>query len=276
MNQTIPIPTGHANRKRNRIAGVVFALAPWVSLGLATPAAFTVAAVLFSRVGKIHAVILWSSAAIYTAALTTEFAEANTSNPADDHVFTACLIITMVVGGLQALSFALVATMKGYRPIRGTPTTGAPAKADPARRTRTRAEYLAAALFVSITFPLVALLLIDDTSFQRHHGDATATITSVRVSTECGGYPVPTCTDQYYPTVRFTTGQGDAIEVATSDFRAENTSTIKKGNTIAVHYDPNDPRDARLSTGWDGHDVFLISCMIVIYGGILSGSALDG
>lgn len=245
---------------------VVFALTPWVSLGFATPAAFTVAAVLFSRVGKIYAVILWSSAAIYTAALTTEFAEATTtSNPADDHVFTACMIITIVVGGLQALSFALVATMKGYRPIRGTTTTGAPAKPDPVKRTRTQAEYLTAALSVSITFPLVAPVVIDDMSFQRHHEDATATITSVRVNTDCRGY---TCTDQYYPTVRFTTGQGDAIEVATRDFRTGNTSTIKKGNTIAVHYDPNDPRDVRLSTGWDGDDVFFISLMIVTYGGL--------
>lgn len=301
MTHANPTPAGHAAQKWCRTAVVVFALTPWVSLGFATPFAFTVAAVLFSRVSKIHAVTLWSSVAIYTAAVTTELAEVNTtSDPTGNGVFIACLVITTVVGGLQALAFAIVATVKGYRPIRGRATTDAPTNADPGRRhprrprgtaggahraaegihrndtraqTRRQAKDIATVLGAVLlaSSPFFMIALIQDITFQRHHQDATATIISGRVSTECTGYPVPTCTDVYYATVRFTTARGEAIEVET-DLRGENASArtpprmINDGDSIAVHYNPNDPRDVRLNTGWGSVDVVGIDLMIGIYG----------
>lgn len=275
---------------------------PLGEFGVGPPFAFTVAAVLFSRVSKIHAVTLWSSVAIYTAAVTTELAEVNTaSDPPGNPVFIACLVITTVVGGLQALTFAIVATVKGYRPIRSRATTDAPTKADPGRQhprrlrgtaggthraaegihrndtraqTRTQAKDIATVLgaitLVAIS-PLSMILLIQDITFQRHHQDATATIISGRVSTECNGYPFPTCTDVYYATVRFTTARGEAIEVET-DLGVENAAArtlprmINDGDSIAVHYNPNDPRDVRLGTGWGSGDVVFIDLMIGIYG----------
>src|SRR5712691_7390909 len=51
------------------VAGVVFAVAPWVTIGFGTPLAFLIAAVIFSRSRRAHARVLWISAAIYTAAL---------------------------------------------------------------------------------------------------------------------------------------------------------------------------------------------------------------
>lgn len=297
-----PAPAGHAAQKWLRTAVVVmFALAPWVSLGFATPFAFTVAAVLFSRVSKIHAITLWSSVAIYTATVTTELAEANTaSDPTGNPVFIACLAITTVVGGLQALAFTIVATAKGYRPIRGRATTNVPTKADPGRRhprslrgtaggahrtaegihrndtraqTRTQEDLatIAGAIFMMVVYPLLTFVLIQDITFQRHHQDATATIISGRVSTECNGYPFPTCTDVYYATVRFTTARGEAIEAETH-LRGVNTSArtparmINNGDSITVHYNPNDPRDVRLDTGWGSFDVVFTELMIGLCG----------
>lgn len=115
--------------------------------------------------------------------------------------------------------------------------------------------------------PLLVVILVDDASFKLRHKDAKAVIISVRVDTRCSGAPVVTCVDEYYPTVRLTTDRGRIIEVETSDFRASDRSTIERGKSVTVHYDPRDPLDVRLSTGWSGQDWLTVGLMLLIYGG---------
>src|SRR2546421_5383896 len=109
MTQAAPAGNGRPSRRRRVgrvLGGVAFALTPWLSLGFGTPIAFILAAALFSYLGKVHAVALWLSAAVYTVALIVGIAESDAgSGTTGDHVFTACLLITTVVGGLQALVF---------------------------------------------------------------------------------------------------------------------------------------------------------------------------
>ncbi len=139
MTQAAPAGDGRPGRRRRRpgrvLGGVAFALAPWLSLGFGTPIAFIVAAVLFSGLGKVHAAVLWLSAAVYTAALIIGVSASDAaSGTSGDHVFIACLLITVVVGGLQALAFTIVAGVKGYRPVRGRAKRDATAEAEPAVR----------------------------------------------------------------------------------------------------------------------------------------------
>jgi hypothetical protein len=138
MTQAAPAGNGRPSRRRRIgrvLGGVAFALTPWLSLGFGTPVAFILAAALYSHLGKVHAVVLWLSAAIYTAALIVGIAESDSApGTTGDHVVTACLLITMVVGGLQALAFAIVAGVNGYRPALGRATQAATTEAEPATR----------------------------------------------------------------------------------------------------------------------------------------------
>jgi hypothetical protein len=247
--------------------GASFALAPWLTLGFGTPIAFILAAVLFRHLGKPQAVVLRLSAAVYTAVVVVAFTQSDSATgSAGDYVFWACLLISIVGGGIQALVFAVAAARRGYRPALAA---ARPGDADPAVPTQGRAARVVTTIGVIIVvalFPAIVFILIDDTSFQRHHRDAQVTITSVRINTDCTGWPVPTCTDQFYPTVRFTTPQGETSEVETRDFRTEDTSVITAGRTITVHFDPNEPSDVRLGTGWGNDDVVLIALGIVTYG----------
>jgi hypothetical protein len=120
------------------------------------------------------------------------------------------------------------------------------------------------ALAIGLTVSLMLILVIYDVSFQRNHQDAQATITSVRVETQCFGWPVPSCTEQYFPTVRFTTGAGEIVEVQTVDFLAEDPETIRTGDTITVHYDPGDPTLVLLGMGWDNQDALLVALLFVL------------
>jgi hypothetical protein len=227
--------------------------------------------VLFSHLGKTHAVVLWLSAAVYTAALIVAISQSDAAaGTTGDHVLSVCLLLTIVAGGLQAIAFTAVAAVRGYRPGSGRATRAArPADADPAPRTRRRAARVVGVLGVITVvalLPAIVFVVFDDVSFQRHHRDAQVTITSVRIDTNCRGWPVPTCTDHYVPTVRFSTPPGEIREVETSDSGTRNTSTIETGRTITVHYDPNDLGDVRLGTGWGDDDVVLIAIGIIAYG----------
>jgi hypothetical protein len=241
MTHPVPPPAGQSDHRDRHAVGVVgevlFALAPWLSLGIATPVAFIVAAVLFSHLGKVHAVVLWLSAAVYTTAVITIFADNGAS------ASIVCGLICMVGGGIQAIVFAILAAERGYRPLCG-------------RAARTWATRIAGTAFTIAVVMILVYGLAEDASFQRHHQDASATIVSVRSTTQCFGAPVPSCTDQHRPTVRFTTGQGEVVETETRDFYAKDS--LKSGNVITVHYDPSDPREVRLGTGWDDSDVAII------------------
>jgi hypothetical protein len=113
---------------------IAFALAPFLTLGFATPVAFILAAALFSYLGRWQAAVLWTSAVVYSAALMGAFATVATvdvaAGTAGETVLNVCIILTVFVGGLQAFVFALVAGIKGYRA--GGTRPRPPAQAEPA------------------------------------------------------------------------------------------------------------------------------------------------
>ncbi len=113
-----PAGTGRPGRRRGRVvAGVVFAVTPWVTLGLGTPVAFLIAAVVFSRLHRARAGVLWISAALYTAVLIAGL-DALGSSPHPGAIYAASALITIVGGGLQALFTLRVPAIPGPRPAR--------------------------------------------------------------------------------------------------------------------------------------------------------------
>lgn len=269
-----------------RLAGAVtFALTPWVTLGFGTAVAFAVVALLFGRLGRVHAVVLWSSTAVYTVMLVVGFAQSDSvEGSSGDVVFTACVLVSMVVGGLEALALNVVAIVSGYRvafvrnriPLPGDgPPVHAAVREPSARQVRpgrgrsgSRVERIVSWVFavVSVGFltPMVVVGLLYGVSFRNHHRDALATVVSVRKETHCTGAPVPSCTDQYYPTVRFAPAGGRIVQEETGDFRGDNRAFIAVGRRLVVHYDPGDPRDVRLGTGWDSQDTVLVVLIVFI------------
>ena len=95
---------GHPRARRAAwvAAAVVFAAAPWATLGFGTPVAFILAAALFSFLHRAHATILWISAAVYAAALAVEIRASNAPNP-PGAIIACFLFIAVLGGGLQAL-----------------------------------------------------------------------------------------------------------------------------------------------------------------------------
>jgi hypothetical protein len=114
---------GHGHPRARRaawiVAAILFAAAPWASLGLATPLAFLLAAALFSRLHRAHASMLWISAAVYTAALAVQIAHENSPSGA---ILGLAIILTFVVGGLQALVTVALAARGPGRILAQRPT----------------------------------------------------------------------------------------------------------------------------------------------------------
>jgi hypothetical protein len=183
--------------------------------------------------------MLWISAAVYTALAITEFAQADAgAGTPGEIVFLTCMLIAMVGGGVHALVFVIVAAVNGYRPKRPT-------------------GLLIVSVFLALLIVAVGAILVEHALFQRHHRDAVATVVSVEVEIHCSE---SSCTDHYRPTVRFVivrlpTERPQTIEAATADTQS---SKIKNGDVVTVHYDPDDPTDVRLSTGWDESDWFVV------------------
>lgn len=101
------------------VGGVAFALTPWLTLGFGTAVAFIVVAVLYGHLGRVHAAVLWLSAALYTAMFAVEVAESGSaSGTPGDYAFIAAMVVLMVAGGFEALALTVVAAAKGYRPGR--------------------------------------------------------------------------------------------------------------------------------------------------------------
>ncbi|HET9519160.1 MAG TPA: DUF3592 domain-containing protein, partial [Actinoplanes sp.] len=123
--------------RAGRVAGwAAFVLTPWLSLGFGTPFAYALVAALFSRYGRARAVVLWLSVAGYAAALMLELAVVDAApGTTGEDVFIACLVVTVVGGGLQALVLTIWA-------VRRYGLTGRPAvsKAVVARQQRRRID----------------------------------------------------------------------------------------------------------------------------------------
>jgi hypothetical protein len=126
-----------ARRRAGRVAaGVVFALTPWVTLGLGTPVAFIAAAAVFSSWRRAHATALWISAAIYTAVFIACVASASPGKPPG--IFYACSLILFVGGGVQALFTVWVAGTGHTGPARTLIRRRRPATAITLRPARPR------------------------------------------------------------------------------------------------------------------------------------------
>lgn len=122
-------------RARRIVAGVVFALTPWVTFGLGTPVAFIAAAVVFSSWRRAHATALWISAAVYTVVFIACLA-ASAGKPSG--IFSACLVILIVGGGVQALFTVWLASTGQTGPARHLLRRGRPATAITLRPARPR------------------------------------------------------------------------------------------------------------------------------------------
>jgi hypothetical protein len=269
-----------------RLSGALaFAVTPWATLGLGTAVAFALVALLFGRLSRVHAVVLWSSAVVYAVALVGAIALSDTTEGSTgDVVFTTCLLVGMVVGGLEALVLTVVALASGYRAAppwnrvhtSSTDPAAPVAAVDPLHRLAHRRQgdssrvgrvvgVVSLVVYVGFLTPVVVVGLLGDLSFRNHHAESRATVVSVREDTSCTGYPVPSCTDQYYPTVVFTPVGGGTVQAETGDFRGDSGAGIATGDRIIVHYDPDDPRDVRLGTGWDSQDTVVVALTVFTY-----------
>jgi Protein of unknown function (DUF3592) len=266
-------------RRGGRIlGGVIFALAPWVSLGFATPITFLIAAILFGYLGRSHAIVLWVSAALYTVALIAEIAESSAaSGTTGDYIFDACLLATTVIGGLQALAFALLAAVKGYRPTRRAVTpptsTGDARTVEGARHTGRRpashprpsrsevasdAETPVAPLIFGAVLTMALAVGLTTHGIQHlgvsadldHRGvSAAATVVAVKhesTSTYTG------TRDWTTVTVAFTDAAGTARRAA-----HEGRDNTHVGDRLTIVYDPQNPTHVRWDTDVDETDLDL-------------------
>lgn len=106
-----PTPGGTA-----RIIGLVaFALVPWLTCGFGSPVAFGVVAVLYSRVSRQFAALLWTSTALYVASDVVAMATTDSApGTAADHLFGAALAVSLLVAGTEAAELALLIGIRGY------------------------------------------------------------------------------------------------------------------------------------------------------------------
>jgi hypothetical protein len=286
---------GHGHPRARRaawiVAAVLFAAAPWASLGLATPLAFLLAAALFSRLHRAHASVLWISAAVYTAALAVQIAHENSPSGA---IFGIAIILTFVVGGLQALVTVALAA-RGHDPglrdiarawchLRSRQRRARPRRRQSAalrrrstweRRLRNpdfwlRHPVLAASTLVILATACIAIgvaLRADGHSFMAHHGVATGVVIASVSDPVCNPY-TGGCSSNYDTTVRYRPpGSGPLVHREGWDY-------VRPGTHIPVYYDPRDPSDASLSP--DKRDVVGGNLWIVGGLGGSSSSAATG
>jgi hypothetical protein len=284
---------GHGHPRVRRaawiVAAVLFAAAPWASLGLATPLAFLLAAALVSRLHRAHASVLWISAAVYAAALAVQIAHENSPSGA---IVGIAIILTFVVGGLQALVTVALAARghdpglrdiaRAWRHLWSRQRRARPRRRQPAalrrgstweRRLRNpgfwlRHPVLAASTLVILATACIAIgvaLRADGRSFMAHHEVATGVVIASVSDPVCNLY-TGGCSSNYDTTVRYRPpGSGPLVH------REGWRDYVRPGTHIPVYYDPRDPSDASL---WpDKRD--LVAGNLWIVGG-LGGAVLLG
>jgi len=258
---------GHGHPRARRaawiVAAVLFAAAPWASLGLATPLAFLLAAALFSRLHRAHASVLWISAAVYTAALAVQIARENSPSGA---IFGIAIILPFVVGGLQALVTVALAARghdpglrdiaRAWRHLRSRQRQARPRQRQAAalRRRSTwekrlrnpgfwlRHPVLAASTLMILATACIAIgvaLRAGGHSFMAHHGVATGVVIASVSDPVCNDY-TGGCSSNYDTTVRYRPpGSGPLVHQEGWDY-------VRPGTHIPVYYDPRDPSSASL------------------------------
>ena len=258
---------GHGHPRARRaawvVAAVLFAAAPWASLGLATPLAFLLAAALFSRLHRAHASVLWISAAVYTAAFAVQIARENSPSGA---IFGIAIILLFVVGGLQALVTVALAARghdpglrdiaRAWRHLRSRQRQARPRQRQAAalRRRSTwekrlrnpgfwlRHPVLAASTLMVLATACIAIgvvLRAGGHSFMAHHGVATGVVIASVSDPVCNDY-TGGCSSNYDTTVRYRPpGSGPLVHQEGWDY-------VRPGTRIPVYYDPRDPSSASL------------------------------
>jgi hypothetical protein len=259
----------HAAPSGGRAAAVtgalVFVLTPWLSLGFGTPVVFLLAAVLFGHLGRLHVIVLWTATAGYTAAVAVMIAESDSlPGTAGEELFGVAALFTIVVGGLHALGFTVVAALRAYRPglprvLRGAPVER-PAMAPGARAAFWLVAGLSGAVMVGVAVFGVARL-VDDVLFERRHETTSAVVISIRETRTC--LSNQGCTDDRYPTVAFTTARGESVRAETEDpYGLFDRDDYAVGRSTTVHYDAADPTDVRLRSGLDGYDLLVLGYLV--------------
>jgi hypothetical protein len=99
------------------IAAIVFALAPFVTIGFGTALAFGFAAVFLRGVSRRATATLALSAVVYAAATAVYFATYATPDGSLPASASAALIVMLIVGGIEAIAFSpwIASTMRPTR-----------------------------------------------------------------------------------------------------------------------------------------------------------------
>lgn len=265
---------GHPGARRAAwvAAAVVFAAAPWATLGFGTPVAFILAAALFSFMHRAHATILWISAAVYAAALAVVISASDAPNP-PGAIIACFLFIAVLGGGLQALvTIGIVARghdpglrdtlhairhhrhrvraqrrsrppgNRGMRPPghhrggRSRGNRGMRALVPQMRHPRLTASVIAVLAAASITAGIA--LLADGYHFAAHHQATVGVVTASAEDVMCntGG-----CTTDYDTTIRYRP-PGSRTMVHKEGWG----EYLAPGTHIPIYYDPRNPGDASL------------------------------
>jgi hypothetical protein len=253
--ETPPPHRGPEHRRSLRwIGAVAFGMSPWVTLGFATPFAFALAAIALRRLGRWHVVILSVSAAVYAVALGAGLATVDSaSGTFGSMIFGLSIVITMVLGGVQAIGYAAAALAR-HRPGRRRPTEDLRTELHKLRHPR-----LAAWAVVAVATGLAvggANLIRLGHDFAIHQRSTDGVVLTVGEGTSgCNG-----CSVSYRTTVRY---QPPGRAPMTFWFGASDRRT--QGSHLRVHYDPRHPQDARIDPGTDQEfgGFFLISLALV-------------
>jgi hypothetical protein len=287
---------GHPRARRAGwvAAAVVFAAAPWATLGFGTPVAFILAAALFSFLGRAHATILWISAAVYAAAVAAEVIAGNPPGA----IIACYLFVAVLGGGLQALvTIGIVA--RGHDPgLRDTihairqhrrrvpakPRSHSPQKRGlraPVPHPRLKASFIAILATASIIAGVA--LLADGHHFAAHRQATVGVVTASAEDDSCNAY-TGDCSTNYDTTIRYRP-PGSRTMVHKEGWG----EYLAPGTHIPVYYDPRNPGDASLwpdknerfeGNFWIGAGLVLflcLGCCVIIYrknrAGTIAGSS---
>jgi len=245
---------------------------------------------LFGRLSRTHAVALWSSALVYTAADVTAMVYSDTAaGTTGDIVFCLCLGIGMFLGGFQAIGLTALAAAKHWpsrragarrrgsrrrtqdvtgpaslgsdlvgRVLGGPPTRAG--KASASSKTTPTGYFVSAVACLTLGAVLFAAGVRDlrvESDLDQRGVRAAATVTRVEHRSSCvspGG-----CSSSTDVTVTYTDRRGVSRR-ATHDGR----DATKVGAKLEIEYDPQQPTHVRWRSDVDDRWLFLV------YGGILA------
>jgi hypothetical protein len=114
--------------------------------------------------------------------------------------------------------------------------------------------------FLLVALPAVLVLLIIDTEhFARHHESARGDVVDVKIVCTPASSGGANCREDTY--LRFVTAEGrDVIATITSPFGGPDV-----GEVVTVYYDKDDPRRARLDSGWSFSELCCVAFVVGLW-----------